>query len=189
MSFPYDPTLPVPTNDPADDVSGMQTNSGSISSLVAVDHQGFNTATGGTHKQVTYSSNNIPSLPTANPTSFTALPTSFGGSPTYAQEFFYSGTQAQSQDQYVLAGTGSVLLSGGIILKWGQIAAAFNGTTYTFSTLGSSAFPNNIFSVQVTQNIASTQVLIGTNGFTQTGFTFKASVGTGIPISYLAIGN
>jgi hypothetical protein len=45
MSFPYDSTIPNPADPPADDAAVMQTNSGSISSILAVDHVGFYCAT------------------------------------------------------------------------------------------------------------------------------------------------
>lgn len=180
MTFSYFPNIPNPPNDPADDVSSMQTNSQSIGQIIAVDHIGFNTANGGIHKQVTFQNGNVPSLPSAVGILFTQT-----GSGSIPQLRYYTGSSAQSSDQYQIAAQGSVLLLGGIIIKWGTVVSAISGNTYNFVT----GFPNACWSVQVTANIASTIVPVGTNGFTQSGFTFKASVGTGIPISYLAIGS
>ena len=56
MTWPYNPSLPNPPDDPADDVAGMQTNASSIASLINIDHVPFNTAGGGQHKQVTFNS-------------------------------------------------------------------------------------------------------------------------------------
>lgn len=64
MSFSYDPTLPNPPDDPADDVDQMQVNSQSISDLISVDHVGFNTAGGGEHDQVTFNNKNVPGAQT-----------------------------------------------------------------------------------------------------------------------------
>lgn len=64
MSFSYDPTLPNPPDDPADDVDQMQVNSQSISDLIEVDHVGFNDASGGEHKEVTFNNKNVPAAPT-----------------------------------------------------------------------------------------------------------------------------
>jgi hypothetical protein len=49
MTIPYSSTIPNPPNDPADDVSTMQTNAGSIATIIAVDHVGFNVGGGGQH--------------------------------------------------------------------------------------------------------------------------------------------
>ena len=61
MSFPYTLNIPNPPSNPSTDVPNMQTNANSISSLIAVDHTGFNTSSGGTHLQVTFNGNNVPS--------------------------------------------------------------------------------------------------------------------------------
>jgi hypothetical protein len=180
MTFSYFPNIPNPPNDPADDVSSMQTNSQSIGQLIAVDHVGFNVANGGFHKQITFQNGNVPTLPSSFGVLFTQT-----GSSSIPQLFYYSGNASQTQTQYQIAAQGSTMVLGGIVLKWGTIVAAFNGVTYNFVN----AFPNNCFSVQVTANIASTLVPVGTNGFTTTGFTFRSTVITGVPISYMAIGN
>jgi hypothetical protein len=70
MSFSYDGTIPNPPDDPADDVDQMQMNSASISSIIAVDHVGFNSlgpinappGSGGQHLQVTFNGNNVPAV-------------------------------------------------------------------------------------------------------------------------------
>lgn len=201
MSFPYDPTLPNPPDDPGDDVSGMQTNASSISSLIAVDHSGFNLSTGGTHLQVTYSSNNVPSLPTSYPTSFTDLPTNYGGTPTYPQQFFFSGNAAKSSYQYVLSGQGSVLLAGGIVLKWGSgtinFPASSSGTPISFVY----PFINNVFMVHAESNDGGTTSTANTFAYarnnTLSGFnllaTFRYLQGApssgSMTYSYFAIGN
>lgn len=143
MTFKYFPSLPNPPDDPADDVAGMQTNSGSIASIIAVDHVGFNVTGGGEHAQVTFNANNVPSPPVSPPILFTNNPSGL----TYPQLFFYSGNASQSSNQYSnVATNGSTLLMGGIILKWGS--QTFSGTqnpTVTFTH----PFPNAIFNIQV----------------------------------------
>ncbi len=57
MSFNYNPSIPNPPDDPADDVYTMQTNAQSISDLIKVDHVGFNNTNAGNHNQVTFISN------------------------------------------------------------------------------------------------------------------------------------
>jgi hypothetical protein len=188
MTIAYSVNIPNPPNDPADDVSTMQSNAAAIGTIIAVDHVGFNVAGGGQHAQVTFNANNVPTPPVSPPVLFTDAPANHGGSGgnTVPELFFYSGNAPQSSNQFVLTGNGSVLLLGGIIIKWGQVGAAVNGNTYTFA----SAFPNNVFSVVVTFNGASVPPnIVGTNGYTTTGFTFRSNAGGGVPVSYIAIGN
>lgn len=151
MTFPYSPMIPNPPNDPADDVTTMQTNAGSINSIIAVDHVGFNITGGGQHEQVTFNSNNPPTPPVSPPILFTnnvdgagnALPGSL------SELFFYSGTAPQSKDQYnVTATNGSVMLPMGIILKWGN-TGNFVGSMSPVVGF-TNAFPNACFSVQLT---------------------------------------
>jgi hypothetical protein len=163
----------------------MQINSGSIAGLVSTDHVGFNVAGGGQHKQVTFNSNNVPGIfPVTPPVLFTQIPTGLA----LPELFYYSGDAAHSSNQYVVTSTstnGSAMMLGGIIIKWGSIASINNGHDLTFV----SPFPNACFSVQVTLNIASSVTPIGINGFTKTKFTFRSTVGGGVPITYIAIGN
>lgn len=52
MNVPYFPNIPNAPDDPADDQPLMQTNAGSIATLIGVDHVGFGNNDGGRHKQV-----------------------------------------------------------------------------------------------------------------------------------------
>ena len=187
MGIPYDPTKPASNDKPANDQAPMQSNFASIKTLIDVDHVDFANGQYGQHNQVTFATNNVPSVPTSPPILFTDLPTNHSGTPNYAELFFYSGSAGQGANQYVLTGSnGSVLLMGGIILKWGTLGAGVNNTTYN---VFSPAFPNNCFGVQVTINIASSLQNVGINGFSATGFTFRTSASGGVPITYFAIGN
>lgn len=74
-NFPYNNTVPGANNDPSVDQPDMLENFQSIggpsptaSGIIGIDHVGFNATDGGTHKQVTYSSNNVPGAQT-NPAS------------------------------------------------------------------------------------------------------------------------
>jgi hypothetical protein len=48
-NFPYNSNVPNPPDNPSADVGDMQTNSGSIANIIAVDHIGFNLNNGGWH--------------------------------------------------------------------------------------------------------------------------------------------
>lgn len=196
MTFSYDGTLPNPPNDPADDVDQMQTNSASISSLIAIDHTGFNVALGGTHKQVTFASDNPPAVPTTPPVLFTntqdgaAAPNTLpGGIPGL---FFYSGTATQGQRNNIVAAKGSVVLFGGIIIKWGTISFTASSKAVVFAT-DSSNFPNNLFSIILTA-FTTTPAINGTLGYVPTGagtggFTAYQLGSNPLTASYIAIGN
>jgi hypothetical protein len=57
-SFVFNNTIPAAPNNPSVDQPDMLTNNISTDAILAVDHISFNTANGGTHKQVTFSSKN-----------------------------------------------------------------------------------------------------------------------------------
>lgn len=193
MTITYSSTIPNPPDDPADDVAIMQSNAGAISSFLAIDHTPFNVAGSGQHNRVTFNSNNVPSLPASVPVLFSDSPANHGGIPTYPQLFVYSGTSAQSSDQYKLANSnGSVLLMGGLILKWGS----FN---ITGSTVGvvvfDKAFPNAIFNAQASVQLGTaplgvlTGVFIGTSVISQSGFNVHVQTsGSGVGY-WMALGN
>lgn len=130
MTFGYNPSLPNPPDDPADDVYGMQQNSTSISQILAVDHVGFNDPLGGTHEQVTFNTVTPPTPPVTPPVLFVA-PTAPFALPL-KQLFFYSGNAIQSSLQYNNSSQGSVVLMGGMILKWGSQGLPSGASTVTF---------------------------------------------------------
>lgn len=198
MSFiTYNANIPNPPDDPGDDVTIMQRNSSGISQWTEVDHVGFNDPDGGLHQQVTFDMANAASTSPQKSVIFTGK-----ASPAPAinldQLFYYPALSvpSQSSGQYTYGnvpsfpgpGTsmgGSTYLMGGFILKWGTLSAAANNGTYNFV----SPFINNCFSVVVSININSTPTVIGVNGFTNNGFTFKSTLSTNVPITYFAIGN
>ena len=187
MTIPYNVTLPNPPDDPADDVPGMQVNTGSIATFAAVDHVGFNTPGGGLHQQVTFYKDNIPTLPTLLDPSGNNQGILFSntvGVGTVNQLFYYAGTAAQSSAQYVATGSsGSTFLLGGIILKWGTVAT---GVPVSFA----SPFPNAVFSL-VLSGFTTTPAgngIISYSALTATGFTAHQN-GSGTTVTYIAIGN
>jgi len=190
MTFPYSPAIPNPPNDPADDVSIMQTNAESISSILAVDHVGFNLSAGGQHKQITFNSNNPPAPPVSPPVLFTNNQDGAGNNlpGSLAELFFYSGSAAHSANQYNVTGTnGSVLLPMGIILKWGS--ATFVGSQSPSVTF-TNAFPNNCFGVQLSLlNAGGTQTQNRLSTVTTSGFTASVNASGSSTWYWLAIGN
>jgi hypothetical protein len=184
MTFSYNPNLPNPPDDPADDVPGMQINATSISNILAVDHVGFNVTGGGQHAKITFNANNSPTPPVSPPVLFTNNP---GSAPlNYPQIYFYSGNAAQSSTQYISAGAGSVLLFGGTIMKWGSGGITSGSANITFA----SAFPNNCYVVLTTIMATSGQTYsVTVSNVSTTGFTAHSPVTGGPSFYYTAIGN
>lgn len=60
MTFTFDNTIPAANNDPSADQPDLLINNQSIASILDVDHIGFNQTSGGTHKQINFSSQNVP---------------------------------------------------------------------------------------------------------------------------------
>lgn len=196
MSLIYNPTLPNPPDDPADDVSGMQTNAGSINTIWGIDHVSFAGPVAGTHKQVQFSLNNVPSLPTTFPTLFTNIVNAV------PQLFFYSGNASQTSSQYQrgvgsFSTGGSTFLFGGIILKWGQCNVS-GAQDISFATECGSAFPNNGF-VTIAQPINSNGAGVANDynyvyNVTASSFACRAVQRTSLTtnsdrIFFIAIGN
>lgn len=190
MTFSYFNT-PNASDDPADSQPQMNTNFASLSSLIGVDHVSFNIPGGGQHEQITFNANNPPSVPTTPPVMFinsvdgagNALP---GG---LSQLFFYSGNAVQGQNNYVETPNGSVMVMGGIIVKWGIIASPIDNVFLPFPF----SFPNNCFTVVATP--LKSGATSNLQGFTikntpiSSGFTIRFS-GTSLDgVSYIAIGN
>jgi len=190
MTFTYFPSVPVSTNYPGDDQPSMATNTGSIASIIAVDHVGFNVAGGGQHAQVTFNANNVPSLPTSVPIMFTNNQDGLGNAlpGSLSQAFIYSGTSAQSAHQYNVTSTnGSVLLPMGIIMKWGsQSFVGSQSPTVTFAN----AFPNACFNVQLSLlNTGATQTQNRIATITASGFTANVNASGASTWYWVAIGN
>ena len=135
----YFNAIPQAGDNPSVSQGQMLINFASLSTWTGVDHVLIGSTGYGTHQQVTFNSNNTPSSPTNPPVLFTKLVNSLG------QLFFYSGSAAQSADQYVAAGNGSTMLLGGIIIKWFTVTFTANFQSFSFSSLGVGNFPNNAF--------------------------------------------
>lgn len=194
-NYDYVNNVPNGPNDPADDQPDLLVNTQSISGILNQDHVGFKQNDGGTHKRVTFSSNNVPSTPVNPPQLFTQLVNS------RPQLFWYSGNSGASSTQYQQSANGSTFLLGGIILKWGQVT--FPGGqlhlagTVNFTSTGNN-FPNNCYSVVtglITSNVSNTESrnTVAINSPTTTSFDWNfntnasSSIYTGF--YWIAIGN
>lgn len=139
-NFTYNSSIPASDHNPSADQPIMQTNALSIAGLVAVDHVGFGVNNGGQHTQITFNqdASYVPTnFPVNPPELFT---NTVSGIP---QLFFYSGSQANSANQYTIASNGSIVLFGGIIMKWAIVTA--DSTSKTLASLGLNDFPNAVY--------------------------------------------
>ena len=156
MSIGYNPSIPNPPNDPADDVFVMQTNAAAIAQYVAVDHVAFNTAVSGQHKQVTF--NNVLSMDPDQTAPVSTLYTKdVNGSP---QLFFQNGDDPTDVEQ-ISSGGGSglfVLYNPNVTVTVANITnltgqgyyAIVGGITYFTINVGyASSTGNSAFSFQL----------------------------------------
>lgn len=190
MSFTYTTGIPAAGNNPSSDQPNMQTNTNSIASIWGVDHYTFGSGLDGKHKQITFAGNNPPTLPATPPVLFTNTVDGAGNTlpGSLAELFFYSGTAPQSSSQFVSQTTGSVLLFGGIILKWGVINFSGSSVSVTFV----SAFPNNLFAACITgsnSTVPAANGILTYSGGSRTGFTAYQNGGSANTANYIAIGN
>lgn len=187
----YNSTLPNPPDDPADDVSGMQQNSSSISSIIAIDHVGFNVANGGYHKQITFTANQAaPGIGTGVSDLYANL--AAGQSWPFWQNAA-AGSPFQMLGASSMASTGYATLGAGLIIQWGGGVVSASGTSTPFT------FPvafNNLFSITIGNRTTEGNSPGSNNQFIKegsqsvTGFSIvNSSSSSARLIYYIAIGN
>jgi hypothetical protein len=205
MTYPYNPAIPNPPDDPADDVATMQANAAAIGGFVSVDHVPFNTINGGLHNQVTFLANQASPPGLSRTTSFG---TSTGVGVLYAN---LSAGQSYPFWQNALgsfqllgpvfgATSGSVVFPGGIIFKWGQtpipsgsssvIPVTFAGSGGNFNVNGWVALATLVTKVGGTSSSNNT-ISIRQNSLNTAGFTadFNGNSGSFTFFNWIAIGN
>lgn len=197
MSISYNPSIPQSNDLISNSQPQILQNFGAINTIVGIDHYSFASSAppAGDHKQVTFGASNPaspdpPGQVTVNPpVLFTNIKDGAGNAlPNgVAEMFFYSGTPAQGQNNYVAKPTGSTVLMGGIIMKWGHGNVPPNVTTPVSFTQG--AFPNNCFTV-VVSGAVNGNLTIGFNvqAISPGSFDLRANGGGG-DFYYIAIGN
>lgn len=194
-TFSYNTGVPAANNNPSIDQSDMLINTASTNSILAVDHVSFNAAGGGRHNQVTFNGNNVPSLPATLLKLFANNQDGNGNNlPNgLSQLFAFSGTSAQSQLQYYLNSAsntyGSVLLFGGLILKYGLVSGiSTTAVTVNWAAAPATVFPTICFGAVACQNTSGTAGSIIGTSVTPSTVRLVASAGTGISAFYIAIG-
>lgn len=179
MAIDYFLNIPAPANAPRQDVSLMQTNTNSINTLVAVDHYTFSDSSYGTHKQISFGANNSPGVSPVLPTLFTN-----NDSFSSPQLFYYNSTNST---YYTNGASGSCVLMGGMILKWGVIGITGSSQSVTFSV----PFPHNLYGVTVSAltSTPSNNGLVSVENLSVNGFTAYRVNSGALTVYYFAIGN
>lgn len=197
--FMFNSSVPAAANNPSNDQSPMLQDNQSTLGILGVDHITFNLNNGGQHKQVTFNqdANYVPAnFPVNPPVLFTSLTDGAGhalsgGVPGL---FYYSGTAAQSQSNYLIGNNGSTFLFGGLILKWGRASPGpspgFNRNV-SFTATGNTNFPNHCYAVVATPDNNSIFIAINQPSVTTTGFTVVSSSQSAplFNLFYIAIGD
>ena len=170
MTFTFFPNIPNAPDYPGDDQPQMQTNAASTNSILAIDHVSFNTSNGGTHKQVTFSSENTPSSP-MDPIS--VLYTATGTASTVADLRFINanGTFPISFTRaFVVLSAGAILNSQSFNVASiangpaGSKVITFNGVTgMSFGVSGTNVGSINAFNFTISGNA---QITVSSNSLT-----------------------
>lgn len=199
MSAPYPVNGAVPgPNDLLSQSQGqIQTNFANIVGWAGIDHVAYGSTGAGFHEQVTFNTATNPGAGTITPpVLFTNTQDGKGNTlpGSLAQLFFYTGASSSGQTQFVSLANGSVLLTGGIILKWGT-QTKNNGDSISFSSVCGSNFPNNCFGViaSIVTNTTSGAVTVNPYNILNTGFNVQIIKASGSTLNgtlnFIAIGN
>jgi hypothetical protein len=189
MSAPFNYfNTPIAANNPASDQPNMQTNFGSIKSLIDIDHQDFNVATAGQHTQVTFPITRV------DPAITGAVGMAYTKDIAGVAQFFFANSLGTTQLTGItssLVANGYYTFAGGLILKWGTATSSKTGTAFSFPTGAGIPVFTNIWSFVATvsnQNAASTPVAVWNDSLSPTGCTLY-STNTTNTIKYMALGN
>lgn len=197
-NFSYTTGIPAINDNPSTDQPIMLQNTNSISSIISVDHIGFNANGSGIHKQVTLQNSATPpglgdgvGVAYSNNASGTDQPYWQNGplNPDDISQFFVFSTKTPP----VASTNGYTYLPGGLIIQWGRILNAVSQTftPVTFVGLGTIAFPNNCFNVQTTINEGSSanSIVLNVASLSSTGFAYYNTSSNVRNFYWVAIGN
>jgi hypothetical protein len=198
MSFPYNPNVPNPPDNPSADVGDMHTNANSISTIMAVDHFGFNNNNGGKHQQVTMPSRGSAPATIAGSADLYVNTDSAGQQALWFVRDGFPLSNVQLTTSKILAPTvaanGCTFLPGGLLFQWGSLTINANPalTTILFPV----AFPNAVYSIQTTRQQTSTgsttaqEIFIETGSVALIGFQVATSSSAANNVCYwMAIGS
>lgn len=196
----YNPSIPQASNLLSNSQAQFLTNFGQINSQfggtspsTGGDHDGFNNGSGngsGAHNQVTFlADQSAPSLTRNSTSCVSGLYTNTASAISCL--FFQNATQnLQLTGPTSISTSGSVVIQGGLILKWGKISFSSGSSTVTYGA----AFPNNFFSLTMNSDSTTPSVngilsYVLASGTGLTGFTAYQNGSGSLTAYYLALGN
>ena len=149
-NFNYNPGVPAGPNNPSVDQPDMLTNTISIQDILAIDHVTFRADNGGTHKQITFSSENTPAAPT-DPisVSFTAQASTLAtanpvGSGSNIAQAFYRSQNGIFPESCIKAFASFTATNPPTLLTSFNVASiAFNTPTFDLTFVTNSTKGNN----------------------------------------------
>lgn len=174
--------VPVPSNDPADDVTNMNTNASSISGIISTDHIGFNTANGGAHNQAQFKSiaqaSNI--VPSGLMGGFATEYCNYGPGGLQEELYFTRGasgvaiqlTTGPSTGPSISSTIGTTFLPGNMLVNFGIVTMSGSGGQATGNVNFLSAFSTTNYFINAT--------LIGVSSASSTSSNTTFSV---VPVS------
>jgi hypothetical protein len=180
----FQPNIPLATDIISISQGDLKNNFGSLSTAWDVNHNDFNVANAGKHKFAEFPNQ------LADPATAAAETTIYAKDVSGSSRLFYreesSGTVRQFTGPIVAASPGSTFLPGGIIIKWGLAGSVGDNAVISFVN----PFPNNCFSVTVSQvaaSIPSSSFVVKDGSVGTSSFTVRVQ-GT-VSLYYQAIGN
>lgn len=191
-TFNYYPTIPNPPDNPSFDVTLMQTNSGSINSIIGVDHLTFKQAQGGgpgvsdgQHKQVTFANKNVPGGTPTDPLSI--LYTNNGSASTNAELFFINNSATLLVSAVKAFGVFTTSLSPVTTFgnSFGCASISGSGATYNITLNANIVTGNNVIVIPFLNSNART---ISSWSFANPVLTITTSAATsGLLITFVVL--
>ena len=194
-NYSYNDAVPATNNDPSVDQPDMLINAQSIKGIIGQDHIAFGANNGGFHKAINFDNSSSYVPVAAASTAKLFIDPAVSTAPTLK---FFGGDAAHSSSQYVLGAAdganGSVVLMGGIILKWftKQVTAAHTAITFTDVTIAVGDFPNYAFAAVITlqkATLGGTNETWGYSALTKTGMTINQPSANIQTVTVFVIGN
>jgi hypothetical protein len=96
----------------------------------------------------------------------------------------WTGNVINAQNTGVGVNCGETMILGGIVVKYGNVPVSSSGTTFTWTSIGLSNFPNNCYGVSLTPTAATTS-----SAASGTTTNFTAKVGSSTNCFFIAFGN
>lgn len=188
-NFTFNRNIPDGPNNPSEDQPRMKVNTNSTDDLIAVDHTSFNVNNGGQHKSIHFNidASYVPVPPVSPPELFIKTMSPNAGIGSLPELFYYSGSAAQSSNQYYNTSVASysTFLFGGMILKGGTFTGTSPGSTVvTYAA----AFPNATLGVFLTAVTSGASVLNHAVTAKSAGSFTVTATSAAVVWQYLAIG-